>query len=556
MALLGLDRLAKKDMFTAELWNSLVDILEAKFSSGISESDISWPLLAQGDIDFQQTYTIVGLRTFWNIVNAAEYASLDAAVTAAEATGGGAVFIPPYTTISASNVSIDASNVAIYGCGPTSVIKITAASTGPLITTGSSGLSDISISNLMLDGTGGGAGCKGVVAKRITRFRMRQVYMTGFTDDFVYLTNGGVAGQSCVDAVLDELHCSGGSDNHIAADDIAGLTINKLVSKSATGDAVSMVPVGSSNLIQDVLIANSRISGGGAKGIRIVGSGAAGIDAHSRIRIKSTSVYSMTGTPFELGATSLLLKDTSIVGCEAPVAVGDALRIATNKGVVGDCMFANAGSDGIDLTNSVDLLVQNNHCQDAAVNGINATSSTDCTLMGNNVRDAVTAGVLRTSATGLRCHGNPGDIGSAAATSVYDITGYTRAFGSGAGDMGWLYTIPANTVRDGDIVDVFARITGGSGTCVIELRAAGTGVGSVNIAVLGGGHIHWRFYAKQGSAGRVLTTAVGPATTTQLNTASPTIDWTASVALTIFATVLTGVDVTLQTTDVMFDGGR
>ena len=540
MALAGLERLDPKDFLTADIWNNLMDILEAKFAGGVGTSDITWPLVAQGDIDFSAGYEIIGLRKFWNVVNAAEYTDFAAALSAAEGLGGAAVFVPPYTTLSTAATVINSSNITIFGFGPTSVLKITAASTGPLLQTATSGLTDIAIEDIMLDGTGAGAGCKGVIFKRVTRPRMRRVYMTAFTDDFVFFTNGGVAGQSCVDGVLDELHCSLGTAEHIAGDDIAGLEITKFVSKSAGADAISFVPGSSTHLIQDILVSDSRILSGGGKGVRIVGSGAAGIDAHSRNRVVNTHCASMTGTPFELGTTSLLLKDTTIIGCSGPVAAGDGLRIASDKGVVSGNMFANATSDGIDMSFSVDLWVHGNNCKDAGAYGINATSATDCDVIGNNVRDAVTDGILRTSATGLRALENLGDDGPTVASTFADFTQYQKT-GSATGVMSFSYTIPANTFKTGDVIKVTALAQADNGsTNTVRMDINSLSFGGFNVTTDESLLQYW-IRTVQGGASTGLALQNRETATISTGPASQTIDWTAAQAITFNVTANAGI---------------
>ncbi len=543
MALAGLERLDPKDFLTADIWNALMDILEAKFAGGIGTSDITWPLVAQGDIDFSAGYEIIGLRKFWNVVNAAEYTDFAAALSAAEGLGSAAVLIPPYTNLKTAATTINSSNITIFGFGPTSVLQITAASTGPLLQTATTGVSDIAIEDLMLDGTGGGAGCKGVIFKRVTRPRMRRVYMTAFTDDFVFLTNGGVAGQSCVDGVLDELHCSLGTAEHIAGDDIAGLEITKFVSKSAGADAISFVPGSSSHLIQDILISGGRIHGGAAKGVRIVGSGATGIDAHSRNRVENTHVTSMTSTPFELGTTSLLLKDTSVIGCSAPAAAGDALRIASNIGIVSGNMFADAGADGIDMSFSKDLFVHGNNCKSATAYGINATSSETCDVLGNNCSGAGTDGILRTSSTGLRALENLGDDAPTIGNGFFDNTS-TTVGGTTTGVLGPdpILTIPANSLKTGDVIEVEATITtegGASGTLEMRLNAVGfNGMAFVASQVYTYNVV---IRAATGGANNSHTTVFHQSgAVSSIGTGGPVVDWTIDQELTFNITAHAG----------------
>jgi len=564
MAILGLTRLAKKDFLTAEIWNSVMDILEAKFAGGVSQSDITWPLTAQGDIDMQQLYSIVGLRKFWNVVNADEYATLDAAISAVEATGGGAVLIPPYTTISANNVSIDASNVQIFGYGPTSVIKITAAATGPLLTTGTSGLSDISIENLMLDGTGGGAGCIGVSAKRVARFRMNKVYMTAFTGDFVYLTNGGVAGQSCTDALITNLHCNGGSDSHIVADDVSGLIVDNWVSKNAAGDALSMVPPSSSHLLQDIIIANSRVQTGGAKGMRILGSGAAGIDAHSRITLANNHVVSCTGLPYELGNTAALLKDVQVRNCFAPNSTTDGIRVASNRGCVAGCQVPAATSDGIDITNSVDLWVTGNNCTAAGAYGVNANTTTTCDVVGNNCRGAVTDGVNHTGSTGLRAMANEGDVGPTVGTSHHTFTSETKSGTTTGVFTTHSHTVRANSLKTGDVLEICAIIQTASGgtTGTLAIKIGATTLKSLTLATTKDYSVRCLVRANTGGNSDTAFTIVvedrTPAAVNQeIDFGSPAVTWTTDQDVTFDLTAhgASG-DIALARTSIFYHGSK
>ena len=63
-------------ILTADQLNSLVSLLEAKFSGGIVTEDISWPLTAGGNLDMVQ-FEILNLYKLWNVRNLAERDSGD-----------------------------------------------------------------------------------------------------------------------------------------------------------------------------------------------------------------------------------------------------------------------------------------------------------------------------------------------------------------------------------------------------------------------------------------------------------------------------------------------
>jgi hypothetical protein len=62
--------LTKRQKLTAAIWNQLITALQ---SFSVSNADISWPLIAADNIDMQQLFTIVGLRTLWNVRNVQEF---------------------------------------------------------------------------------------------------------------------------------------------------------------------------------------------------------------------------------------------------------------------------------------------------------------------------------------------------------------------------------------------------------------------------------------------------------------------------------------------------
>ncbi len=536
----GLTRLSPQELFTDVIWNELMDLLEAKFSGSVGGGDIQWPFIVQGDIDFGGTYTILNLAQLWGIINADEYPEpkLENAIAEAVSNTGGLVLIPPDTTMTANNVSINSNNIAVVGCGPSSVVQITAASTDPLFTTDAVGRSGIVFANLTLDGTGGGSGCQAIRARRITRLTIDKVYITGFSGDFIVLTNGGVAGESCSDVRITNTYCSLGSDSHLFADDISGLFISNFISRNATGNAIEIVPASSSHLAQDIVVSNSHFATGGAKAIRIVGTGAPAIDAHSRISICNNRAVSMTGAPFELGGTSTMLKEVTVSDNTAAAAVGDALRIGATGGTVTGNHFkgASGGGDGIDMTGSVDLWVSGNNCQDASAYGIDATSSVDCTVVNNNLRDAVTDGINRTSSTGLRAGNNVGDDGPSLSNTLVDFTSYPQA---GTGSVGFSHTIPAGSVRSGDVIRISAHVVSTS-TSTTELRFGATALGSF-VNDTNTAQVTWLIRVVQGGASSVRVVReqnTGPTFNTA-NT-SATVDWSADQAMTFNVTANAG----------------
>jgi len=106
------------------------------------------------NLDFADQWTIDNLRTFWNIRNVAEYASLASAEASLPATGG-FLLIPPNTTISLSAaVTLSKDNTWIVGSGPSSIIQRASGTFTPVADTAilMNGRLNCGIMNLQFDG--------------------------------------------------------------------------------------------------------------------------------------------------------------------------------------------------------------------------------------------------------------------------------------------------------------------------------------------------------------------------------------------------------------------
>ena len=131
MGFVNLPTIADKQLLTGAQLRQIVAALQGYAAQS---ADIAWDLVAGGNIDFDNLYTINNMRTLWKIINADEYDSLEDAVTAAEGGSVGAcVIIPPNTTVTTTGCTIDASEIAIIGFGDSSIIQVSSG-TSPAIT--------------------------------------------------------------------------------------------------------------------------------------------------------------------------------------------------------------------------------------------------------------------------------------------------------------------------------------------------------------------------------------------------------------------------------------
>jgi hypothetical protein len=403
-----------RQLLTAALLNQLGSALTG-FSA--QPADLAWPLLAQGNIDFQRLYSIVGLQTFWKIVNAAEYTTLADAIAAAAS--GGCVIIPPNTTITSAPVTVNASNVLVLGFGMSSVIATTGGAVGSIISTGTGSLADITFANFKLDGAGGGAGLDGITVKRVSRPRILNVWVANMPGEGVYLTNDGTPGNATLDAIVDGLVSSGGSGNHLKFDDVDGLTIGRMLSTgsvAATG-AIYGEPANIASLIRDISVSSQvRIESPVGKGISIVGNAAAADDKWSRISVDAPQVVAPTGIGIELGTTSKKLREVHVLGGSVTTPGNDAWAVNAQRGsITGARGRATGGAfDGLDLVDSEDVTVSSSDFRDsgdgAAGFGIDAAGTTRCTVIGNDVRGAGTRINKSGTTLTLESCGNLGDI--------------------------------------------------------------------------------------------------------------------------------------------------
>jgi len=486
MAISSLPTFVQRQILTAGNLNDIVDALTTKFSSAITGADLAWPLVAAGDVDFDSLYGIIGLKTFWNIINASEYNTLQLAIDAAEAAGGGCVIIQPDTTITTTGVTITESNIMILGYGPSSVIQLTSG-TGPIIDMDDT-LTDITIANLTIDGNGQGASAVGINAQRITRLQLLDLYIkdiaTSGTGSAIKITNDGSAGQSSSNVTIRNVEVSGSNSYHLHCADVKLLNVSNFRSESSSLDGVFMEPSAAGAFLQDITLDNVRVNSPTVNGIEILGAGTAD-DKWSRISLNNCHVYNATDDAYQLGATAKELKHLNVTGCKAIAAGADAFVVWANYGTIQNCYAPDATGDGLDMTSSEDLYVANNHFQGAGAIGIDATSTDDCVIANNNVVGFTTEGITKDSSTDLECGMNHGEAGKLLGTSHYQSVNTASGDNQNENTI-YTYAVPANTLtKPGDgfrIVIAYDKPSAGSITVRVKYGASLIGTSSITSA--------------------------------------------------------------------------
>ena len=451
---------ADKEIVSPEKLNNFVQAIEAKFSAGLGTAEIQWPLLAGGNLQMG-TYEITGARKIFKLVNANEYTTLQQAVTAAG--NGGVVFIPPDTTISTDGVTLVGSDVAIIGAGPSSVIKYTAAPSGPMIQNDSTNVTGFMFANLTLDGnSNAGSEKDGIYLKYVHDVIIHNVWFQNFSGDAVHLTNSGSAGNSPRRILISNCHFTAGSsaEKCIFADDVRDLVIRGCVFNAADEEAIYLVPASSSAFIAQVIIGDNIFYNGDTTSIYVAGSGAAD-SKHAYIQIHDNVIENQDGDPaIVAGTTGNPLQNSQVSNnIVADNHGGDGIECCIEKGKVQGNQLHDMAADAVDIKASKYLIVSGNHCVSATNVGVRATDYGTCVIHDNFVIDCAT-GIMRSATS--RAYANEGAFGVPPYSAFYT--------------EGRTVTIPANSLRVGDIVKVYTGQRASAGTGALSITFNGTEV--------------------------------------------------------------------------------
>ncbi len=432
-----------KEIPPPEKFNAFVQALEAKFNAGFTSSDIQWPLVAQGNLVMGE-YEITGARKIWKMVNAAEYPSLQSAVTAAGS--GGVVFVPPDTTITTDGVTLVGNEVAIVGAGPSSVIKYTASPTGPMIQNDSVNVSRFFFSNLTLDGNSNASSSKhGILLKYVLDVIIHSVWFRNFSGSSIHLSNDGAAGNSCRRVIISDCHFEGGSisEKSIFSDDVRELLVTGCHFNRPYEQSVYLSAASASAFIAQCNIADNVFHNGRTTSIYVDGSGSAGAQ-HAYNKIADNVIEGQDADPAIIAGTSgNPLFDSSVLdNVVSGDHGGDGIECEIEKGQVADNLVFDMAVDAIDIKASKFLVVADNHCYSATNVGVRATSASSCVIHDNFVADC---GTPIMPGTACRIYNNEGANGVPPASGYFETSDKT-------------VTLPANTLQVGDRLRIWTGI--------------------------------------------------------------------------------------------------
>lgn len=440
-----------KQILTPEDLNDFVQDLQDKFTAGIGSADITWPLLAEGNLELD-IHQITGGRSIWGVVNAAEYDTLDAALAAAS---GGVCFIPPNTTIEASSVAIPGAGTAIIGCGQSSVIRASSGATGSLLKNSTSGVtSQLVIANLQLDGNN--ETCDGLELNGAQYCMISNVQFEDFDGDALKITADGATVSERI--LVTNCHFRG-NDIHVDITAIRDAAISNCYFRSA--DDTALRAVGSD--IRRLTVNGCVFRDSDAESVQIIG-GAASYSADASEIVVANNVIDGSGMVdsvpcIEVGSSAGYMQNITIDGNQITSANSDAIKVYARYGSITGNNAYGAGGDGLDLTSSEDLVVTGNNFAGAGAYGVDGSSSTDC-VVSNNVLSGATTDAINLGGTRLRQYHNAGAVG-APPPNTFSTTNGTM-------------TLPAGTLQIGDQIDLNvyfdSSAAGGAGSVRIYLN--------------------------------------------------------------------------------------
>jgi len=455
--------------------NALIDAIAAKFAAGVGAAELSWPLTAEGNLDMS-IYEITGGRIIWGIVNAGNYDTLDDAIAAAGS--GGVVFVPPETTITANGAVLAGSGVTVIGAGPSSVLRLTAASTsGWLLATATAAQTGVLVANLTLDGNSAtGTGQVGLLLRNDTSAFVSNVHFMNFSGPALRITNDGSDGSGCSQVTISNCTFNGGSATHIYVDDGDEILISNCASNGAGTQGIGIQP-GSASAAARIVVSGMTIVSPGTEGIYAQGPGAVFASSPISLWLSNVLVDGTAGGSsdnFRLGDTANVLHHLEMTNCTGIDATRCGMTVCARGGSITGCRIEGATTAGIDLTSSEQVVVTGNHIEGTTI-GVDVTAAVECLVTANFV--AGTAPVDYAIA-GNAVYGNMGAFNGALPGGADVVTTASATFTTLAGGTVCTLNIPAGVLRQGSLVRVTAY---GTATTVDDPMEVWLRVGTVAV---------------------------------------------------------------------------
>jgi hypothetical protein len=442
-----------KERLTAEKLNAWVSTLEDKFNAGFGSTDITWPLLADNNLNMgtgSDAYAILGGSKIMKVVNAASYATLEAAC--AEAGSSGAVFIPPDTTVPTDGATLPAT-AAIIGAGPSSVIKANAGATYIMQTPS---MGKLFLANLKIDGNSASATAVGL---RLVNAAQPIISNVIFDDCGSYSIE--------LDTTPDQVVINGcqfhdGGTDFIYGDSIDGLSVTGCVFEDNPDCAINLVAAGGSTTLRNISIVGNYFFDIDDEVIKIIGSGSYNLQRDG-VSICNNQIDHRgdAGDTIVCGSTAGQMQNVNISGNNVTDPANSGISVYARYALISNNNMPSADQHGCDCTSSAYMMVNGNNFYNASNVGVRAVNvGTDVVVSNNNVLSCN---------TGITY---PADITLFSNAGAIPATGYYSTNTSSL-------NIPANSLEVGSRIVIQATLSMDGGTDTVD--SADLSVDSTNV---------------------------------------------------------------------------
>jgi len=453
-----------KEILLYQKLNAAMAAIQARFSAGIGAADLQWPVTAEGNLNMS-TFNVVGGKQIWKYINAETYGTTGTAFATAvsDAGAGGVVLVPPDTTIT-SDGGVNISDMgAIIGSGPSSVLKLVSAAAATNLLNATTG-TYLLLSNLTLDGNS--------VASKIG---LDLQGVAGFVCHNVWFKNfGGAAfkaSASCDGVILNNCWFSGGAGDHIYVTHSGMLALSNVESDTAAGMGIRMEAAGASSYIY-AMLNNVRVTGCATTPIKMLGTAAVGSATPVEFYGNNVQVTANgSGDAVILGTAAAAVQHVAWRGGRVSSSFAGGVLVNANEGSISGVTVSDPTTYCVDLDVSQYVSVSGCTLRDGTI-GVDGSACGEACSAHDNLIEGCTTPIVCGSK--LTQYNNTGQVGQAGETA-WVATTFTSIAQGATGDT-VTFTIPANTLRVGDVLIVDATST----------ASAGIGAGDGHFIVLDG----------------------------------------------------------------------
>jgi hypothetical protein len=367
-------------ILTAAQLNQLVTAIQ-DFSGAVSSTDLSWPLIAQDNINLNG-FELVGLTNLWDIYNVDEYSSFSDAVSALPA-GGGILYVPASTTVVFDGQTIG-KPVVVLGSGPSSKLQIT-DSAGSGFALRVSGTSGVVFRNLTIDGNSAtGTLQDGIQAINIDNVLFDNCVFDNFSGDALKLGTVTDGNETADRVTVNNCEFKDGAAGHIVANSVTALQVIGCKFSGATAVALDCDTFDGNAVLTGLLLQSNQFSTC-PTAIRVVSEVAVPDTKVSAINVLYNYVDTPTADGILVGAAAGQVLNPAVIGNTVRASSGQGIDVIGQRGTVIGNVVTSATDGHISCDGSQFLSLIGNVVQGSGATavGFNMDNTSACTMIGN-----------------------------------------------------------------------------------------------------------------------------------------------------------------------------